>query len=196
GPELRRLAAEWAGAGPPPRLCALVDGAPEAAPVALAVRAALRALAAEAPAMRLRSVLADAHAEPRAVAGALAADDAEDEVTVDRRGRRAVRFVRASAPGAVPPAFAADATWLVTGGSGAVGSAVARWLFARGARHVVLASRRPRVPEAVAAAARRAGGEVRAAALDVTDGDAVAALVRDLAAAVPPLRGIYHCAGG
>jgi len=60
----------------------------------------------------------------------------------------------------------------------------------------VLASRRPRVPDDVAAAARRAGGDVRAAALDVTDGDAVAALVRELAAAPPPLRGVCHCAGG
>jgi 3-oxoacyl-(acyl-carrier-protein) synthase/NAD(P)-dependent dehydrogenase (short-subunit alcohol dehydrogenase family) len=194
--ELLLLAAELARAGTPPRLCALVDRAPEAAPVALAVRAALRALAAEAPAMRLRWVATGADAEPLAVAAALAAEEAEDEVAVDRRGRRAVRFVRASAPTAAPPVFAADATWLVTGGSGALGGAVARWLIARGARHVVLASRRPRVPEAVAAAARGAGGEVRAAALDVTDGDAVAAFVRELAAAAPPLRGICHCAGG
>lgn len=95
------------------------------------------------------------------------------------------------------PALRADGTYLVTGGLGALGRAAAHWLVERGARSVVLAGRQSASPDAAADLRRltEAGATVRTVHLDVSDRDAVAALVRDIAASNRPLRGIVHAAG-
>jgi acyl transferase domain-containing protein/NADPH:quinone reductase-like Zn-dependent oxidoreductase/SAM-dependent methyltransferase/acyl carrier protein len=102
------------------------------------------------------------------------------------------------APRAVAPmAFAADATYLITGGLGGFGLAVARWMVERGARHLVLVSRRgahsPEIQQSVENLRQR-GAEVRAVAADVSDGKQVAGILADIAATMPPLRGIVHAA--
>uniref|UniRef100_UPI001356B0A4 SDR family NAD(P)-dependent oxidoreductase n=1 Tax=Geminicoccus flavidas TaxID=2506407 RepID=UPI001356B0A4 len=71
-------------------------------------------------------------------------------------------------------------TWLVTGGTGAVGSALARMLRGQGATRIVLAGRRPQ-PES----------DFETVALDIGDRAAVACLLDDL----PDLRGVVHAAG-
>uniref|UniRef100_UPI003183A287 type I polyketide synthase n=1 Tax=Nocardia donostiensis TaxID=1538463 RepID=UPI003183A287 len=109
-----------------------------------------------------------------------------------------------SVGGAIPsvddtaPALAADATVLVTGGTGGLGAAVARHLVAAyGVRSLVLASRRgPAAPGATALVDEltAAGASARVVACDVSDRAAVA----DLIAAIPadnPLGGIVHAAG-
>ncbi|WP_197041558.1 type I polyketide synthase, partial [Chondromyces apiculatus] len=101
------------------------------------------------------------------------------------------------------PAAAKDApvtresTVLITGGLGALGLQVARWLREEhGVQHLLLVGRRaPEGAQGAAVAALRAmGARVTVAQLDVADADAVRALV----AAVPvelPLRGVIHAAG-
>lgn len=83
--------------------------------------------------------------------------------------------------------------YLVTGGLGGFGLRTAEWLAAKGARHVVLASRRGEIGAEAAPVVERlraAGVTVDARACDVSDAKAVAALVN----AVPTLKGVVHAA--
>jgi len=91
----------------------------------------------------------------------------------------------------------ATATYLVTGGLSGFGLKTAQWLAGRGARHLVLISRRgPVAPEAlVAIAALQAQGvKVHAVSCDVTDKEALSALLQEIQATMPPLRGVIHAA--
>ena len=90
-----------------------------------------------------------------------------------------------------------DRTYLVTGGLGGIGCAVAGQLADRGARVIVLNGRR--APDAAAEDAIRAlearGVTVRVELADVTDGAAVDAMIARLDAELPPLAGVIHSAG-
>ncbi|WP_405914935.1 type I polyketide synthase [Streptomyces sp. NBC_00728] len=113
------------------------------------------------------------------LAGVLTQAD-EDQLAVRASGVSARRLVRA--PQSTAPA---DAPWsprgtvLVTGGTGALGGHVARWLAGAGAEHLVLTSRRG--PDAPGTAELKAeleelGTQVTVAACDAADRDALAEL--------------------
>jgi acyl transferase domain-containing protein len=97
-----------------------------------------------------------------------------------------------------PAAVRGDATYLVTGGLGALGLAVAEHFVEAGARHLVLVGRHaasetlaPRI-----AALESAGATVWVLQADVSNGDEVGAVIGQVAArGLPPLRGIVHAAG-
>jgi acyl transferase domain-containing protein/NADPH:quinone reductase-like Zn-dependent oxidoreductase/acyl carrier protein len=95
------------------------------------------------------------------------------------------------------PAVRRDATYLVTGGLGGLGLAVADYLAARGAGAIVLTSRRAADPDQAARIAEMVarGTRVRVASADVADATAVRALRAELEGTLPPLRGIVHAAG-
>jgi acyl transferase domain-containing protein/acyl carrier protein len=88
----------------------------------------------------------------------------------------------------------ADATYLITGGTGALGRALARRLAADGAGSVTLAARREPDPALIAEMAGLAdwGCAVRSVVLDVSDAAAVASW---LAGLDRPLAGVFHAAG-
>lgn len=91
----------------------------------------------------------------------------------------------------------AGATYLVTGGTRGFGLATARWLARKGARHLVLLSRRGVAdPEGATgiAALRAEGVQVHVEACDVGDRMALDTTLRKLRAELPPLRGIVHAA--
>ncbi len=99
-------------------------------------------------------------------------------------------------PGVPTAPIRADGAYLIAGGFGGLGLAVAEWLADRGAGCVVLAGRRgPDAPigERLLKLAAR-GVRVETRLVDVTDRASVAALVADLGKAVP-LRGVLHLAG-
>ncbi len=89
-------------------------------------------------------------------------------------------------------AFRTEGTWLLSGGMGALGLEVARWLVDAGASRLILVGRSGPSADARAAlvALRRRGVAVETLALDVGD-------ARGLAEAVSgrPLTGIVHLAG-
>jgi acyl transferase domain-containing protein/acyl carrier protein len=89
------------------------------------------------------------------------------------------------------------ALYLVTGAFGALGILTARWLFDQGARHLILAGRRP--PDAAALTAIRAlqagGAQVSTVEADVATAAGVDGLMAAVAKGDFPLKGIVHCAG-
>jgi len=103
------------------------------------------------------------------------------------------------ASAAAPPvAIRADATYLVTGGLSGLGLRTARWLVGRGARHLVLLSRRGGVgtPEAAAELLEFAeqGVMLTAPACDVADLDQLREILGSIAESMPPLAGVVHAA--
>lgn len=140
---------------------------------------------------------------PRDDANALAVEllepDGEDQVAF-RNGKRFVPRLARLALEHVSPhpvTFRNDATYLITGGLGTLGLRLARWLVDQeGVRFLVLAGRTgAQGPAREAVAALEANGaRVRVIEADVS----VDAEVRRLMEAVrdlPPLRGLFHCAG-
>ncbi len=90
-----------------------------------------------------------------------------------------------------------DASYLVTGGLGGFGMKTAQWLAAKGARHLVLASRSgPKSAEAKHCIAQleKQGVRIHAAACDVTDTEALSVLMRHIDENMPALKGIVHAA--
>jgi 6-methylsalicylic acid synthase len=202
----------------PPALWCLTEGVRECADLA-AVCAA--------PCWGLGRVLAGEHPElwggivdldPARPGGAasqlaklLAAGRGEDVFAV-RDGAVSVARLALTARPPVRPALdcTADGTYLITGGLGALGLRVAAWLSARGARHLVLTSRRPfpprsagdghpdpRIREQVAGirALEAAGVTVRVVELDAGDRERAAAVLAPGALKLPPVRGVVHLAG-
>ncbi|HEY2502020.1 MAG TPA: SDR family NAD(P)-dependent oxidoreductase [Mycobacterium sp.] len=103
----------------------------------------------------------------------------------------------AGQPAQLPVGFEADATYLITGGLGGIGRAVATWMAEQGARHLVLMGRGPASKSAQKTldALRAEGTEVVVARGDVARADQLAAVLQSINASMPPLRGIVHAAG-
>ncbi|QRK05990.1 type I polyketide synthase [Archangium violaceum] len=91
----------------------------------------------------------------------------------------------------------AEASYLVTGGLGGLGLAVARWLVEEGARHLVLMGRSAPSEEAraVLGELEAAGARVRVVSGDVADAGSLARVLADIDRSLPPLRGVFHLAG-
>ncbi|HTZ43452.1 MAG TPA: SDR family NAD(P)-dependent oxidoreductase, partial [Jatrophihabitans sp.] len=125
----------------------------------------------------------------------------EDETVLRAPGAAVRRLVRAPLDkpslGGPARAWRPTGTVLITGGTGVVGSHVARWLAEQGAEHLVLAGRRgPDAPGASELAADLAarGARVELAACDLTDRAALTTLLDRLAADGTPVRTAVHAA--
>jgi len=104
------------------------------------------------------------------------------------------RFIRQTEPVTGrhrPPSLRDGASYLVTGGFGGIGQQLIRWLVARGARHIVVPSRRGR-DDPRAAPLGDLDIQLKVVSCDLTDRQAVAKMIREIE---HPLAGIFHAAG-
>ncbi|WP_046300757.1 type I polyketide synthase [Mycobacterium sp. UM_Kg27] len=140
-------------------------------------------------------------------------NDSEDQIAL----RGATAFVPRLRPctelaAPFPTKLSADATYVVTGGVGALGRVVARYLAERGARHITLLSRTALPPREHRAAAsesdphfaavraieelERLGAEITTASVDITDAEQVRGWrAEHLRSGGRPIRGVMHAAG-
>ncbi|MEU0150246.1 type I polyketide synthase [Streptomyces sp. NPDC006288] len=151
--------------------------------------------------------------------GLLAGTTGEAEIAIRPAGLSARRLERGAVPSSAAPSSAARAaeapsgetpavpadgerplggTVLVTGGTGALGAHVSRWLAAGGTRHLVLIGRRGL--EAPGAAALHdeltgIGARVTVAACDASDRGALAGLIEGLDADGVHIDAVVHAAG-
>ncbi|MDA8324194.1 MAG: type I polyketide synthase [Actinomycetota bacterium] len=149
---------------------------------------------------------------PALAAELLLADGGEDQVAWRAGARYVARLNPAeNPPDGLPARLRPDASYLITGGLGALGLLTARWLAERGARRIILLGRRAMPPRpdwpaltddslrAVAEAIQDIeglGATVETAGIDVADPAALSGFLADRhAAGLPPVRGVIHSAG-
>ncbi|AQW50874.1 polyketide synthase [Streptomyces hygroscopicus] len=134
--------------------------------------------------------LADILAGPEGISG-------EDHLAIRPQGIHVRRLARAPHHETTGDGWSTHGTALITGGTGALGGHVGRWLVAHGAQHILLTSRRG--PDAPGAAELRdeltaLGAQVTIAACDVADRAALAELLATVPADLP-LTTVVHAAG-
>lgn len=188
-----------------PRLCLVTRNA-------VPVGSSLPAVA-QAPMWGLGKVVALEHPELWGGMLDLAPEATEDEATkllaeiedsqgedhlAFRNGQRYVaRLVRKQLSESQGLAFQSDGTYLITGGLGALGLKIARWMVEQGARQLVLISRRGASSEAQETLSQleQAGAKILVTQADVSNEEDMVKVLEEVSASMPALRGIVHAAG-
>ncbi|GCB43497.1 polyketide synthase modules and related proteins [Streptomyces sp. NL15-2K] len=157
-------------------------------PERAALAAFARTVRAENPLLEVQVVgLAEGVPETEALAAELSGHGRDPEVAHTSQGRRVPKAE--PAPAAAPVTVRDGGVYVVTGGAGGLGRAVADWLLARADAHVVLLGRseRPTIPDLDARVTYRS--------VDVSDPDAVRAQLASIRVQFGPLNGVVHAAG-
>ncbi|WP_437759716.1 non-ribosomal peptide synthase/polyketide synthase [Sorangium sp. So ce1389] len=209
----------------PPRLWLVTQGAQgagdHAAPRELA-QAPLwglgRTVRHEYPSLASRLVDLDPDGDPPRLVeqlwGELLREDGEDQIALRGEQRLGARLERRRAlvEKARAPRLRPDASYLITGGLGGIGLAVARWMVELGARRLILMGRsalpaRSRWKEidadsapgrqiAAIRALEARGASVHLAAVDIADEERLASFLEQFEAeGWPEIRGVMHAAG-
>ena len=134
------------------------------------------------------------------------ADDVDDQSAWRAGVRYVPRLVTQPPPIARLAKLRQDRSYLITGGLGGIGLAVAEWMASRGARHIVLAGRTPVPPPSdwarnsgdprfvTLGKLRDAGVDVVTVAVDVGNDAAVTDMMAAFGRGWPPLGGVIHAA--
>lgn len=116
--------------------------------------------------------------------GKIVVDMKDPDLTIEPRPKQDITFPE-------------DATYLITGGLGGFGFALAKWLVAKGARHLVLLGRSGKVSEEAESVLKKMdedGVQVAVVRADVSRKDDLKKVFKEIDDTMPPLRGIFHTA--
>lgn len=90
-----------------------------------------------------------------------------------------------------------DSSYLIVGGLGGIGRAVASWLFEKGAKNIIVTSRKaeshPSAPE-LSSLAAAAGCRLLLRNCDTTQEAELVALISEASKDLPPIRGVINAA--
>ncbi len=178
-----------------PRLAILAEGAREGNALAMAALALGRTIAVEHPELHVHMIdlqqgFSDAGDR---IIDALRIADNDPFVRVTAQGLEVPRLQKSSHK-YVPYNPDPQASYLVTGGFGGIGRAVAQRLVERGVKHLVLVGRNTR-PLAEVTDYETRGVKVITVAADVADRDAMAAIFEQSESDGRPIKGVFHTAG-
>lgn len=88
-----------------------------------------------------------------------------------------------------------DATYILVGGIGGIGRSMAKWMSSKGARHIVLTSRKATISKEIQTLIDEvavAGTHIHIKVCDITDSLSVETLVKEGLKGLPPIRGVVH----
>ncbi|KAJ5356473.1 Acyl transferase/acyl hydrolase/lysophospholipase [Penicillium concentricum] len=103
--------------------------------------------------------------------------------------------VKAVAPKTSSNLLRPDASYILIGGTGGLGRSIAKWMSSKGAKNIVLVSRRAAIDDKVQAlidTLAPLGVRIVVKACDVSCQESVETLVKEQMKALPPIRGIIH----
>ncbi|CAI7594036.1 unnamed protein product [Penicillium glandicola] len=103
--------------------------------------------------------------------------------------------VKAVAPKARCNLLRPDASYILIGGTGGLGRSIAKWMWSKGAKNIVLVSRRAAINDKVQAlidTLAPLGVQIIVKACDVSSQESVEALVNEDMKDLPPIRGVIH----
>ncbi|KAJ5497006.1 Acyl transferase/acyl hydrolase/lysophospholipase [Penicillium fimorum] len=103
--------------------------------------------------------------------------------------------VKAVAPKTSPNLLRPDASYILIGGTGGLGQSIAKWMSSKGAKNIVLVSRRAGINDKVQAlidTLALLGVRIVVKACDVSSQESIEALVKKEMKDLPPIRGVIH----
>ncbi|GFZ92567.1 type I polyketide synthase [Okeania sp. KiyG1] len=126
--------------------------------------------------------------------------DREDQIAIRQEVRYVARLVRQQQKlGSQQPSelIQPEASYLITGGLGALGLEVAQWMVKEGAKHIVLTGRSDpnETAQQIIQELETAGASVSVLLGDISIAEDVDRVFQQLEASLPPLKGIIHAAG-
>jgi malonyl CoA-acyl carrier protein transacylase len=121
----------------------------------------------------------------------------EDQIALRESDRYVPRLVRKPLSEPQSITFKPEATYLITGGLGALGLKIAHWMVEQGARQLVLTGRRKVSPEVqtLVSQLEQIGAKVLVAQADVSSEAEMGQVFEQIKTSLPPLRGVVHAAG-
>ena len=123
--------------------------------------------------------------------------DGEDQVAL-RDGRRyGLRLERAESSLSAPLKVSGESAYLITGGLGALGQHLARWLVSHGAKRIVLTSRTGVSSRSIKTIQEleATGATITVVKADAADEAQMTALIQSFGESLPVLGGVIHAAG-
>ncbi|KAI0450031.1 hypothetical protein F5B21DRAFT_529364 [Xylaria acuta] len=88
--------------------------------------------------------------------------------------------------------FSAQKTYLLVGLTGDLGLSICQWMIDHGARHLVIASRNPKVDPSIREFLERKGARILIRAVDISDKLDLERMYRDISVTMPPIGGVAN----